>query len=93
MGWDGMGWDDDTGDDAAENNLHLLTPPFFRSLHRILTPGGRVVLFSDNRRYLEQLCVAASGLRAEEEETDGECSREPSRKCTPPTLFQRPSCV
>lgn len=58
-------WDLDTGDDAAENNLHLLTPCFFRSLHRVLAPGGRVVLFSDNRRYLEQLCVTASGLRAE----------------------------
>lgn len=38
------------GVDEASNEFALLTPTLFRNLHRLLVPGGRLTIFSDNGR-------------------------------------------
>ena len=48
----------------ADNSLHLLTPAFFTDLHRVITPGGHLTIFSDNGRYCRALAGAFGKLRA-----------------------------
>jgi tRNA G46 methylase TrmB len=45
-----------SGDDTAESKLHLLTGEFFVTLGRVLAPGGKITVFSDNRKYCQSLC-------------------------------------
>ena len=47
----------------ASNSLHLLTPQFFIDLHRVLTPGGRLTIFSDNHRYCCSLARLLGEMR------------------------------
>jgi tRNA G46 methylase TrmB len=42
-----------SGDDAAESQFHLLTASFFRDMHRVLAPSGKITVFSDNRKYCQ----------------------------------------
>ena len=44
-----------SGDAAADNRHHLLTPGFFRHVHAALRAGGGLTLFSDNHRYMQAL--------------------------------------
>ena len=48
----------------ADNSLHLLTPAFFTDLHRVISPGGHLTIFSDNGRYCRALAGAFGKLRA-----------------------------
>ena len=55
-GWQGV--------EDASNALHLLTPDFFTSLHRVLEPGGHLTIFSDNGRYCRVLAATLDQLLA-----------------------------
>ena len=46
----------------ADNSLHLLTADFFIDLHRLLTPGGKLTIFSDNGRYCRALAALLGKL-------------------------------
>jgi len=52
-------------DESASNALALLTPAFFRAIHRVLVPGGRITILSDNERYVRSLAATVAALRAE----------------------------
>ena len=54
-GWQGV--------DDASNSLALLTPSFFRNLHRLLEPCGRLTIFSDNWRYSRALASMVGCLQ------------------------------
>ena len=51
-----------SGDAAADNRHHLLTPGFFERVHTALVPGGGLTLFSDNHRYMQQLARTLAQL-------------------------------
>merc|ERR1711908_147932 len=36
---------------GAESHLHLLTADFFKQIHRVLRPGGRLTILHDEYRY------------------------------------------
>lgn len=48
--------------DAAEHHRRLITPEFLALVHRSLSPGGLVVLQTDNRAYWQYLRRAAPHL-------------------------------
>ena len=54
-------------DESAANALALLTPAFFRDMRRVLVPGGRITILSDNERYVHALAAMAAALRAADE--------------------------
>merc|ERR1711957_27553 len=41
---------------------HLITSSFFESMHRVLLPGGQIVILSDNWYYLVSLARSVAGL-------------------------------
>ena len=51
-----------SGDAAAVNEFHLLTPSFFRKVHAALDIDGRLTLFSDNHRYMRDLAKTLAEL-------------------------------
>ena len=51
-----------SGDSAAVNEFHLLTPSFFRKVHNVLDDEGRLTLFSDNHRYMRDLAKTLAEL-------------------------------
>ena len=56
-----------SGNEAAESKLHLLTPGFFRSIHKILAEKGKLTIFSDNYLYCQSLAASLGAL----EDRDG----------------------
>ena len=54
-------------DESAANALALLTPAFFRDMRRVLAPGGRITILSDNERYVHALAAIAAALREADE--------------------------
>ena len=59
-----------SGDAAAVNEFHLLTPGFFRRTHRALAAGGGLTLFSDNHRYMRDLARTLAELTYEPQRGD-----------------------
>lgn len=55
-----------SGNEAADNRHHLLTPSFFKRVHAALEPGGGLTLFSDNHRYMQTLAKTLAELLHEE---------------------------
>lgn len=51
-----------SGDAAADNRHHLLTPAFFRHVHAALEPGGGLTVFSDNHKYMQSLARTLAEL-------------------------------
>eukprot|EP01062_Namystynia_karyoxenos_P023366 TRINITY_DN19021_c0_g1_i2.p1 TRINITY_DN19021_c0_g1~~TRINITY_DN19021_c0_g1_i2.p1 ORF type:complete len:1049 (+),score=312.68 TRINITY_DN19021_c0_g1_i2:96-3149(+) len=58
-----------TGSEDAESQFHLLTPEFFRQMHRCVCAEGGVTIFSDSRRYCGSLARTAGELCSESGET------------------------
>ena len=54
-------WSGD-GSLVAESENHLLTTSFFLAMHRVLVSSGKLVIFSDNRKYLRLLAEKLSVL-------------------------------
>ena len=59
-----------SGDAAAVNEFHLLTPDFFRRTHRALVAGAGLTLFSDNHRYMRDLARTLAELTYDPERGD-----------------------
>ncbi|CAE7940051.1 RH20 [Symbiodinium necroappetens] len=49
--------------DEAESELHLLTSDFFEDVHKALSDGGVLTIFSDNQEYMRSLARTLGLLR------------------------------
>lgn len=56
-----------SGAEGAESRLHLLTPEFFRAMHRVVRTGGGVTIHSDSAAYTRSLARTAAALRGADE--------------------------
>jgi len=55
-----------SGSDVAESSLHLWADSFFKIVHEVLKPTGRLTILSDNRKYSQSLARAVGSLRGKD---------------------------
>jgi len=55
-----------SGNEAAESKLHLLTPSFFKAIHKCLAEKGKLTIFSDNYLYCQSLAATLGTLQDRE---------------------------